>query len=147
MDLILYVADDIQTLINGKQVLTGLYPDRVVIALSKPEWPEGPTEQAPFAIQTLSLLVCLTGMPVGRHDVDFDILSPTGQPMQYSRRGMQTEAQENGSVSLVIQISPFVFQHLGNYVVRVRASGLEATGVFEMRVAKKAPTISRFGDL
>lgn len=136
MDAILYVADSIQPLASGKPLVSGLYPDRVVLFNLDQDMPQEPTPERPFALQDLSFLITLTGLPTGDYKGSVRFFDPRGNEMPYTQSDLPITAMTGSSVNVNVSMRPFVAPHFGEYKVRIEVDQWAAECNFEMRAAR-----------
>lgn len=140
MELLLYLADDVQRLESGKLILVGVYTDRVVVLNPIGEAPEGPTPEQPYAITKLAFVLTLCGVPAGRHRFAFSVIDPNGEQVPYE--GFPTpesDVPDGGSPQYIINCAPFVVPVLGVYKFIVTVSGEPVESTFELRLGKAEP--------
>lgn len=117
MELFLYIADDIRQLVGGKQLLLGVFPDRVVVLKAPASAIENATE-VPLALR-LSLLACVSGLDAGRHTLELSIDIPGERS---ARRVIppveQVLAEGNTSMNVIVNVDPLLVREPGVFAVQ-----------------------------
>ena len=131
---LLYVADNFQTLQDGKVLAVGLYPDKVVVMNIPVDAPE-PSRELPFGIN-LGLLLCLVDLPSDDVAGKIIILPPSGHalapPMSFA-----VQAQAGRSANIVLAANPFPVSEPGVYQVVVDIADLHIAESFEIRMTRQ----------
>lgn len=146
MRLFLSVGDEFELLSTGKLAGFGLYGDRVVVC----EVPDAftPTAEAPVALDKLTFVATIAGMPTGTHQFAFAIIDPDGLVVPYELPTQQFALTEGQSQNFIMRFTPFVVPKFGVYQLEMVANGQvdEALRVdFECR--RKIQPAPRVGSL
>ena len=139
MELMLYVADDIQTMSNGKCVAMGLYTDRVIQIDDAQGKGRRPSPAEPAGMSSLGLLATIMGLPGGKHEVVAFLVDPSGRKMPYEIPSQVADVPTNATgVNLLFNFAPFVIPLLGLYKFVVAVDGRELEATFEVRETPKS---------
>ena len=131
---LLYVADNFQTLQDGKVLAVGLYADKVVVMNIPIDAPE-PSAELPFGI-SLGLLVCLLELPAADVSGHISILPPSGHAMA-PPMSFAVPAQAGRSANIVLATNPFLVSEPGVYQVVVDIADLHIAESFEIRMTRQ----------
>ncbi len=131
----LYVADDIQSLADGKTLMVGVYTDRVLLLNVPPEVLEKVNEGPPIGLATLSLMFTITGLEPGEHTCAPLITLPNGQPSPNAVAPGSFSVRKGGAANLVWKFMPFFIIGPGKYDVTVKVDGVPVSADFEVRLA------------
>jgi hypothetical protein len=136
MKLILTLADQFETLANGKTLALGLYSDRIVIMVVPEELPP-PTTESPYALD-ISVLVTVTDLPSEKMDAAIRIFEPNeAAPVREMRMpGLSVQAGE--SINVIFKLSPLLIRGSGVFKVEFEEASTTLTETFEARVRKEA---------
>lgn len=137
MKLNFYLADEVRSEQSGKQMLLGLYPDKVVIV----NIPHNQGDNTPegYILDKLSFLVSV-GDAIGKHSASVQIISPSGKPLGEETALPDFELKEGKSHSLVIESKPFPFSETGNYKLIIILDKEPHEFIFEIRTEIIQPT-------
>ena len=111
MTLHLYIADDIQSLQDGKTLMVGVYTDRVVLVNVPRGFVHDP--DAPLASSKLCFLVNVSDLVPGAHTVSLTIEGPSGQRRKQIGDERRFEIQPKSSANFVAALSPFAIKKFG----------------------------------
>ena len=134
MKALLYVADNFQSLQDGKVLAVGLYSDKVVILNIPIDAPE-PSSKLPFGI-SLGLLVCLLDLPAEDVSGNISILPPSGHAL-VSPMTFAVPAQAGRSANIVLALNPFLVSEPGLYQVVVDIADVRISESFEIRMSRQ----------
>jgi hypothetical protein len=140
IEVTLYVADNIQMLAGGKPMAVGLYADRTILVTSvelpdtsriDPQVVETANAAAKetfgtaelFGIQSLSILLALTGLEAGKFPVTVNIISPSGRPYGSGGGDFNVIVSEFGSANVLFNFAPFLYGEFGEYKVVAKVKG------------------------
>lgn len=133
MRLRLYLADHFDTLVSGKQLAVGLYPDLVVVMSPSPDAPQ-PTPEVPYAMD-MGLMLTLSGLPVGQSVGELRVLPPGLPDRPVLKSGFVCHAAEAGSaVNVTLQARPLLIPAVGTYSVQVTIGAEVLQDEFEVRI-------------
>jgi len=94
------MADVVETLQSGKQLLCGLYPDRVMVVGVAPDSPEI-DESHPLLLQA-AFLITLTELAVGPHLVGIQFVHGDGSAMHPFRPPINVASIPGSSTNIVM---------------------------------------------
>lgn len=135
MQAILFVADDIQTLSDGKILTVGLYADRVLIFQHSAPTDEAIKASGVPGIAQLCLMVTLVGLPIGKFEMKANFLAPDGSEFAKQIGPSPVVVEPGRSANLVFKIAPFGAAKAGKYRVSVDLGAMQFTSEFEVRFA------------
>jgi hypothetical protein len=128
MKSFLYLAEDIQPMLNGKALAVGLFPDHVVVVHVHDM---RASKENPVGVN-LAFLVCVTDVKPGEYAVRLAIAAPDGTPTKYKVDTKQTVIP-GGSITVAIRCQPFLFTEAGHYTVRTTVNDEMLESTFEVR--------------
>lgn len=117
MDSFLYIADDIQTLSDGKMLVVGLYSDRTLnIGRDSASGEHSPPGTVP-AVAQMCLMVTLTDVPEGTYEASTAFLAPDGTEFAKPVPVRSVVSTTGRSSNFLVRIAPFALPMPGTYKV------------------------------
>ena len=141
---LLYVADNFQTLQDGKVLAVGLYPDKVVVMNIPVDAPE-PSRELPFGIN-LGLLLCLVDLPSDDVAGKITILPPSGHTLAPAM-SFAVQARAGRSANIVLVANPLLVSEPGLYQVVVDIADLHIAESFEIRMTRQQSSTAALASL
>lgn len=138
MQATLYVADDIQSLAEGKTLMVGVFTDRVVVLNVPPETVEMVNKGTPLGLAALALMFTITDIEPGEHVGAPRITLPNGEPSPNQVEPSPFSVPKGGAANLLLKFQPFFVIGAGKYDVTVEVDGVPVSADFEVRVAPVA---------
>lgn len=135
MQATLYVADDIQSLADGKTLMVGVFTDRVVVLKAPPDVLETVSKGTPIGLAALSLMFTITGLEPGEHVSAPRITLPNGEPSPNQVAPGPFSVPKGGAANLLLKLQPFFVIGPGKYDVTVEVDGVPVSADFEVRLA------------
>lgn len=133
MESFLYIADDIQTLSEGKMLVVGLYSDRTLnIGRDSVSGGHSPPGTVP-AVAQMSLMVTLTDVPEGTYEASTTFLAPNGTEFAKPVPAMQVAATPERSLNFLVKIAPFALPMPGSYRVITTLGPHRFENIFQVR--------------
>lgn len=143
MKSFLYLGDSIQAMADGRNMVMGLYTDRVLNLQVDPGTPL-PTAEAPYAAATLSLLIAIFEVPPGTYVGKLTLLGPDGKPYPTDLPDPTIVVAPAGAANVILNFAPFIVLSFGTFTVRLELPGVGvAEDGFEVKrqtVPAKVPT-------
>jgi hypothetical protein len=136
MEALLYVADDIQPLPNGKALMVGVYPDRVVVINVPKDNVTLLTKETPGAIHALAFMSSVSNVQSGEHTIEIRVLAPDGSDTKYHLGPSKQTALGGAALNTVMRCQPFVFPLAGVYKFLTVVDGEVIESSFELRVVE-----------
>lgn len=145
MDTFFYVADDIQSLADGKTLMVGVYPDRVLLV----NFPKGsnarPTLENPMAIGSLAMMVTVSGLLAGERTVQPVLTFPDGSPAPINLTPLTFRTELGRSANLLLKFTPFLIAQEGNYTLSMTIDDTLVESSLEVRFAEQDTPASLAG--
>lgn len=138
MQATIYVADDIQSLAEGKTLMVGVFTDRVIVLNVPPEAREMVNKGEPIGLAALSLMFTITGIEPGEHVGVPRITLPNGEPSPNHAEPSPFSVPKGGGANLLFKFQPFFVVGPGKYDVTVDVDGVPISADFEVRLAPLA---------
>ena len=135
MQATLYVADDIQSLAEGKTLMVGVFTDRVVVLNVPPDAREMVNKGEPIGLASLSLMFTITGLDAGEYVGTPQITLPNGEPSPNQAEPSPFSVPKGGAANLLLRFQPFFVVGAGRYDVTVAVDGVSVSADFEVRLA------------
>lgn len=138
MKINFYLADEIRTESNGKQLVLGLYPDHVVLVEVDKDIPETDPEgnKVGFVLDQLTFSLCVSEA-VGNFKPKVQFYLPSGEPIGEPSVLPDFDQEKGGSHSLHLHAKPFPFKEPGKYKLQLTLNDKPHDFFFELRVIKK----------
>jgi hypothetical protein len=135
MQATLFVADDIQSLAEGKTLMVGVFTDKVVILNVPPEAIDKLSHGMPIGLGALSLMFTITDIAPGTYLGSPHITLPDGNPSPNKLAPAEFSVPKGGAANLLLKLQPFIVPAAGKYIVAVDVDGQTVSADFEVRLA------------
>lgn len=122
MKTLLYIADNIQQIADGKLLMFGVYPDHVVQLNFPKEVLARPSKEMPTVIPAITIAVVLFDLPPGKREIAPKILLPTGEVSQ-NMSAISVETLEANTVNLLFNFAPLLVPMEGRYQLEFEVDG------------------------
>lgn len=142
MHATLYVADDIQSLADGKTLMVGVYTDRVLVMNVPPDAIEAVSQGTFIGLATLALMVTISDIEPGEHIAVPRIALPDGRPSPNQIDSAPFSVPVGGAANLLFKLQPFFISGAGRYTLTVEVGGSPVSADFEVRLAPIINTAS-----
>lgn len=125
-----YLADDFRIEVGRKVTAIGLYPDQKVL-VNMPDDASNPTTTAPAAIESLSILVSVTGL-AGTFRSRLELIAPNGKPILRAPEHDIEFNRDSESVNLISRFRPLLIPEFGKYQLLIVIDKYQHTFEFEL---------------
>lgn len=136
MEVLIYVADDIQSLADQKTLMVGVYTDRVLVVHLPKDAPEIASQETPIGIPSLSVMFTVIGLEPGEHQGQPKLLYPDGSLSPGDLQPFKFSVAPGGAANLLFKFAPFIMPQAGKYTVAVAVDDVPLEAFFEVRFNK-----------
>lgn len=134
MESFFYVADDVQTLADGKLLLVGLYADRVLVMNIPRSAGVKLSAETPAGIASLAVVLTLVGLAPGEMTLATRLVLPDGTQSMQQLPDQKLKVVAGGSNNVVLKFSPFIVPQAGTYTLSTAFDGQVIESRFEVRM-------------
>lgn len=122
MKTLLYIADNIQRMADGKLLMLGVYPDHVIQLNFPKDVAVRPTKEMPTVMNSLSIVVVIFEMPPGKRRVEPNMHLPNGEVSQ-KMAAVEFDTAETNTANLLFNFTPLFIPMEGIYRLEFEIDG------------------------
>jgi hypothetical protein len=108
------IADEVRPEASGKQTILGLYPDQTIV-IEEIQALGTDIEELPVAIDRLNILINISDISAGEHELKGQIVEPSGAPHGDKIDFGKISIEKGLSRSFVLALKPFIIKEMGTY--------------------------------